>query len=65
MKVVYVIAHWRIRSKKQFVKIKEKYGIDFLLRGFASKTLVQMTDTNTNETVWSDVFDFSRRSRNI
>ena len=44
--------------------IKEKYGIDFIIRGFVQgsqerlRTLVQMTDTNTNETVWSDVFDF-------
>ena len=44
--------------------IKEKYGVDYIIRGFVQgseerlRALIQMTDTNTNETVWSDVFDF-------
>ena len=44
--------------------IKEKYGVDFIIRGFVQgseerlRALIQMTDTNTNETIWSDVFDF-------
>ena len=44
--------------------IKGKYGVDYIIRGFVQgseerlRALIQMTDTNTNETVWSDVFDF-------
>ena len=51
-------------NHRDFILAKEKYGIDFIIRGFVQgsqerlRTLVQMTDTNTNETVWSDVFDF-------
>ena len=53
-----------IEQKLYLLAEDEKYGIDFIIRGFVQgsqerlRTLVQMTDTNTNETVWSDVFDF-------
>lgn len=49
--------------------IKEKYGINFIISGFVQgseerlRALVQMTDTNTNETVWSDIFDFEKNTQ--
>ena len=48
--------------------IKEKYRINFIISGFAQgsqerlRALVQMTDTNTNETVWSDIFYFEKNT---
>lgn len=48
--------------------IKEKYGINFIISGFVQgsqerlRALVQMTDTNTNETVWSDIFNFEKNT---
>ena len=48
--------------------IKERYGINYIIKGFVQGTetrlraLIQMTDTNTNETIWSDVFDFEKNS---
>ena len=49
--------------------VKEEYGIDFIIKGFVQgseerlRALLQMIDTNTNETVWSDVFDFEKNTQ--
>jgi len=47
-------------------EVRAEYGIKYILRGFVQgsdsrlRISVQMTDTESNEVIWSEIFDFSQ-----
>jgi adenylate cyclase len=55
-----------LKNNLSDAEVRSEYGIKYILRGFIQgsasrlRISVQMTDTESNEVIWSEIYDFSK-----